>query len=490
MTDFLYRFRRLDCLFKKDDLGPEYQNSQGFSELERQEICFAPYDNLNDPSEGYLDLVWKGDEILWTNLLKNYLLVLEDTFSWALLLEEGETLKDENIRVFKLFNDLPSDSYKERIKKIWQDFLNHPYIKGLPENLASRQNGIRREELIYYISLIHRIAINIVAKSLGHREFLMNDEMEKPFKDGVILKLIETSNRVELENSNISNISAKIFQAAQHSNQQLHFIAKNSSNNYDANIELLLVSFPSKYVEKLSSLVYPRWNTACFMEDSTNSAMWGHYGEEHKGVCFKFKTKSDTNSKRGISLYGINGSSMKKGDLQPTPTFGEIFVPFKKINYKKSYPTIEFFGSLGLLNMGGLYDEWAMLNGKVSEVFKKCNYETQDWRTKYWENFNDVVTTKLDDWKFETEHRLILDEMSSNKSELKHRLYKYNFSDLEGIIFGIKTPEEYKRKIVKIIIDKCQKESRTDFSFYQARYDNFSGKIEISKLSLFNLELE
>jgi hypothetical protein len=40
MSEFLYRFRSLDCLLGKGDLGEEYLNPRGLSELEKQEICF------------------------------------------------------------------------------------------------------------------------------------------------------------------------------------------------------------------------------------------------------------------------------------------------------------------------------------------------------------------------------------------------------------------------------------------------------------------
>jgi len=66
-----YRFRSLDAL-----LGQR-------QELEKQEIYFAAPEELNDPMEGYKDLVWNGDEIAWRNLLRHYLLCFDQTFSAA-----------------------------------------------------------------------------------------------------------------------------------------------------------------------------------------------------------------------------------------------------------------------------------------------------------------------------------------------------------------------------------------------------------------------
>ena len=58
----VFRFRNMDKL-----LGEEYQ------ELEGQTIYFAGPEELNDPMEGFQDLVWCGDKIVWTNLVKHYI---------------------------------------------------------------------------------------------------------------------------------------------------------------------------------------------------------------------------------------------------------------------------------------------------------------------------------------------------------------------------------------------------------------------------------
>lgn len=69
---FFYRFRSLDAL-----LGDH-------QELEKQEIYFSPPEQLNDPMEGYKDLVWRGDKIVWRNLIKHYLLCLTQTVLTAI----------------------------------------------------------------------------------------------------------------------------------------------------------------------------------------------------------------------------------------------------------------------------------------------------------------------------------------------------------------------------------------------------------------------
>lgn len=73
-----------------------------------------------------------------------------------------------------------------------------------------------------------------------------------------------------------------------------------------------------------------------------------------------------------------------------------------------------------------------------------------------------------------------------NYSEINKRKLKYKFSDLEGVIFGLKTSIEDKIKIINIIKDKCKLENRTDFKIYQAFYNQINGKIEHAEMSLLN----
>ena len=64
MTFYLYRYRTTKQLL------------EGFHELEEQEIYFSHPADLNDPIEGFKDLYWLGDKIVWRNLLKHYILCL------------------------------------------------------------------------------------------------------------------------------------------------------------------------------------------------------------------------------------------------------------------------------------------------------------------------------------------------------------------------------------------------------------------------------
>jgi hypothetical protein len=55
MKKEFYRFRRINSLIGE------------FEELENQSIYFAEPESLNDPMEGFRDMYWRGDFIVWRN---------------------------------------------------------------------------------------------------------------------------------------------------------------------------------------------------------------------------------------------------------------------------------------------------------------------------------------------------------------------------------------------------------------------------------------
>lgn len=108
----------------------------------------------------------------------------------------------------------------------------------------------------------------------------------------------------------------------------------------------------------------------------------------------------------------------------------------------------------------------------------------EQWRQKYWDDFYTGISIKLVDWAYEKEHRLLLSSTIFDFKEPHTRKLKYNFCDLEGIIFGIKTPEKEKKIIMNIIEEKCRLDNRQDFKFYQAYYSRVSGKVKAAEMDL------
>ena len=110
---FLYRFRRTEQLLGKH------------KELERQEIYFPSPEELNDPVEGFNDMFWVGDEIVWKHLIKHYLLCLESICETFLIDGDNFLIAPVNIPVFKTASDFPTPAYQGLYQEICELFFKN-----------------------------------------------------------------------------------------------------------------------------------------------------------------------------------------------------------------------------------------------------------------------------------------------------------------------------------------------------------------------------
>ncbi len=480
MTEFLYRFRSINNLLDAHE------------ELKQQEIYFASPEQLNDPVEGYKDMFWSGDAIIWKNFLKHYLLCLEHVCGLFVLGGSEYQLTNNDIPVFRTELNFSDSENKGLYDQVCDLFFNNQSVSQYPEWLASRTNVIRNNELKFYLKNLHYFALNSIFTIYEQNKLIPmrpEDDALRHVGEGNVLdeEAFTLINLAEARHPEITDLADKMYAAQQHVHSGIE-LARNYNNPVfakDNNRRLVLLEFPQKYIQQLEKLVHPDWYTACFLKDYTNPAIWGHYGDNHQGVCLKFKiTSSDGNP--FIKLHGINGwggSKEKSG-----PLYGDIIHHFHEVEYSPRYPEIDFFRSLGCLTQPAQLWWYTDQDGEKSICADHIAPSKEKWRTSYWENFHKSITTKLEDWRYEGEHRLILHNQLTDYSSPSTRKLKYKFKDLDGIIFGIKTSEDDKLAIIKIIEEKCRIEERKDFKFYQSYYSRDAGKIDIAEISSLNFE--
>lgn len=161
MTEYYYRYRSTKALLDE------------FHELDNQEIYFSPTDKLNDPMEGFKDVVWSGDKIVWRNLLRHYLLCLLQTSLYSFVAKESfDPAVLKNNIVFSFPNGLPTAELKDLYEAASVRFLSDPIAEGLVSAAASRTSPIRRSELTSYLRTLHGPALNIVMSELRKRHLL------------------------------------------------------------------------------------------------------------------------------------------------------------------------------------------------------------------------------------------------------------------------------------------------------------------------------
>lgn len=471
----MYRFRSIENLIGKH------------KELENQEIYFAAQEQLNDPMEGFLDIFWQGDKIVWNNLLKHYLMCLETVYFSNLFEIKKTTISLNDIPVYNHQNQYRTEKRKQMFDEIEKKFNSFQFIKKLPEYLSKKNEQTRRNELLCYLRSVHIYAVDSISfiyknhsflNPLFHKKKLKNlsDFSKANFE---LIKLINSFESNSIDELQFENITLSITNKTFHE-YDLLIAKKNNNTNISNNFKFILYEFSEAYITRLESIAYPKWYTACFMSECSNSSVWGHYGDKHSGVCLKFKTNTIDN-KIQLDLNTIYGCN-EKGDIT-----GMVPHTFNKVNYENKHVEIDFFKSLGRLPVYQLRYQWYTdQEGNMSSCADPINKDDEKnkvWLNKYWSNFQNGATTKLKDWEYENEYRLLINDMLNDYETTEKRKLKYDFNDLEGIIFGIKTSTSDKMKIIEIINQKCEKHNRIDFNFYQAYYSKETGNINYEKLN-------
>jgi Protein of unknown function (DUF2971) len=177
---------------------------------------------------------------------------------------------------------------------------------------------------------------------------------------------------------------------------------------------------------------YPR--ICCFSKVKNNILMWSHYADGHKGICLCFKSE-----KKGDGNFLI---------LDSNP---EIFLPVK---YKEK---------------------------DNEELPKQVNM-----LSKYdLEELSAFLLTKHFLWTYEKEYRIILYKTGFNGKFTK----SFRKEDLEGIIFGIKTPISDVRKVYEKIKSKYLDKS-IKVNFYKAQEMQDMYATHIKKIDNMNRYLK
>lgn len=472
MSTEYFRFRRIDRLLGED------------GELEKQEIYFSDPASLNDPLEGFRDVFWEGDKIVWKNLFRHYLRCVEHVYMLLLVGGEEHKITDDDVPMHIQVDSFPTDLYRDLFSKMYEEFVADEFISDLTARISKRTTLVRRSELLFYLESMHIAALHYVRKTYAERG-LSRQESDTSFYDSNQLKTevcekLSTALEVQMADSEHPDATAcDFFSAHSHVREQMLLIAKFNGvfSGEKKNTEYLISEFPGKYISLLERLVFPSWYTACFISDFSNSSVWGHYAENHSGACLIFKSESD-NGNDYLPLRGVNGFG-STGD-----SYGTLKLAFQKIDYVTGYGEIDFFRSLGNVPLSTLNSSWHMDDGVFSECANEIRENEAQWRNRYWSDFYRDIVKKSKDWEYEKESRLILSSTLDLYEEKEKRKLTYEFRFLSGIIFGIKTSFDDKVQIMRVIEKKCADHGRDDFEFYQAFYDPERKCVSRTKLGL------
>lgn len=441
-------------------------------ELDQQTLYFASPEELNDPMEGFRDLVWRGDRIAWTNLFKHYASCLHWVYFYARI--AGSTaLTPDMIPVTTGWRSSPTPQFTALFNNVWHAIRDELQVPIIVEKLVGLDREARRNELLFYLHSLHLRAIAIIRRV--HAEHHLEPESHQvPELTGESLLTSSALFDLLQEAEGEADFSRRLFlvwnqvQDERIFEHGADFVAGDVSPD---SRRALFLDFPRDYVDGLEKLLWPKWYAACFSKDYGNSSLWGTYGKGHRGVCLIFAT-GDGSDSRTMHLEDSSGSPRH--------------VEFHDVAYHDRRNAVNFFRNIGRLPPDAAMELWYKDDaGSTSECASHLlSDDTGTWRDEYWTRFYQDITSKTKHWEHEHESRLILHGLLENELASDERCLTYGFESLAGVIFGIRTSDEDKLRIIDIIRRKCSESSRQGFQFFQAFYSPEHGEIRSHALSI------
>lgn len=451
-------------------------------ELERQTIYFAPPEYLNDPMEGMRQVYWRGDRIVWRNLLRHYVICLHNRFLEALLTEDTERLTPDTISVFQSLENFPTPEAKSLCQACIAAVEAGDLHAALLDLLASAGRNISFSELQQSLRTVHIDWLLAIHMVFAKRGLVPPKEGNPPDHSGLVNVLRTFQKTIPQLQNQVSADGIDVMHEIQQqiSEQMTLLSATQQVDVLKPKSESLFFEFTSEYLNCLLKLVYPPWYVACFSARHDNAAMWSYYASNHRGCCLVFRKQQAGDRVslrlRGASGYGTGG--VFRGNLD---------LPVDRVRYTTHEQRIEFFTTIGRLSLDSTLRNWFRDDdGNTSSLAEHLNPERQEaWRNGYWENFTPPLLCKLPEWQHEEESRIVISDTLGIRDSHDGRTFTYDYDVLDGIIFGINTTLSDKVRIMRILDKKIGSRTVTEpFKLFQARYNARSGRIEAHHLNL------
>ena len=157
------------------------------------------------------------------------------------------------------------------------------------------------------------------------------------------------------------------------------------------------------------------------------------------------------------------------------------------MRYAAQYPAIDFFRSLATIPEKDINSFWYLgEDGSFSQCRDAIYNDIDAWRNRYWLTFGESALYKTREWEREKEYRIVVHSGFDMSAREKRKL-KYRFRDLAGIVFGVRTELEDKLKVMRIIDEKCAREKRSEFKFFEIRYLHAESRFQLFPLDLLKL---
>lgn len=455
-----YRFRSLENLFNQYEDNNAEKKIKRLGELEEQCIFFPTVQQLNDPMEGYRNLVWKGDKIVWINFIRNFMFLYTDII----------TELDTKIDIEKLDIDKIKYNYTMKFRE-WNiprctktgKLYSFSEINSITEEVSKSLEFIKQIDLFNeaFNPLLENKNFNTLINYLEENE-IPNFKIEIIL--GVILLNIHNfifdnnsrifDDKILLNIKNIINSNEPKFLKK----DERYFSIKESS--IGAEVYFITIRL---YLEILNKSMFDNWYVTCFMKEMDNPIVWSHYADNHKSICFIYET---------IEENDINYLTLKNNKSEI------IKFALREVKYNENErKIINPFENFGMLMKDEVINQWINFNDQKSEFLSSCYND--NFQSKYASTQLNDLSIKSDHWEYENEYRIILNSFWKSHENKEDRTFQYDYNQLKGIIIGINTNKENLIKIIAVV-EKLQKkyDRKNDFTVKQAYYCTTDKKIK------------
>lgn len=447
-------------------------------EIKKGTLRFATRDELNDPIEGYVRVFWQGDKAAWEGLLRNYVCSVSMAIDLYLLGDDTNTLHSKTLIVdLHHFDDVPLGRTWE---KLGDAFIGSKQVCKLATFYGKHKLKVEEEELRLLLRFIHNEALVLCIEKCLENGTMPEKEANSllsRFRSAKLPQFPFDLMKDELPDEKhrilITKISERIFEdmtsyhyVRQGINEKVLLHGHCSAEGpieprQRRNWMSVVVDFPKVYTAQLKEMIYPESYVVCFSGKNDNSAMWGNYADCHRGVCLIYEPDDDQ--------MVLNHN---------------IWLDVKPVTYGGNLIERNFFETLGRLNMKQIKTWLTGVDG-ISTSYDAFKDETE-WRERYWSAYEAKNFRKLSEWIHENEYRLALPNTLYNYSKPESRYLKYDPKVLKGVIFGINTSEDDKKRIMIELLTHADEYG--DFSFYQAEYDDVAQSLSVREKAFWTLK--
>lgn len=448
--------------------------------LNKREIYFSPLGQLNDPLDGKIRFIWNAEKEIWKGFIYHYANVLYTRIILITLEADMNEIKNFHTHGY-INNDLP---FKQSLRIALDNFFDTKSGEEILIQLSSKNKLYTDDIVSFFGYFIHHEVLQIISStfSLPFTQQGLEFLKQKPINEYEYMKNSFLSEKENVSKELQLMMYTELSFLREMLNKQNDSIPKEIPNYLFQSFHYIKYLFCADFIEKFQSHALYQWGISSFSNKCSNTLMWSHYAESHKGICLVF----EVNSKDCFDPYKFfNSDDLKDYFFNSSICSNGILLG--KVNNVDDVPEQSIFKTMDQFARGTADEIFSFYDGgidafypreerikQIDELYKKASLQ----KTLYWEYEDEVrmIMTGL--------HERYTESVKNNKTVLR-----FNLENLKGVIFGVRTSIDDKLKVIDVLKEMYKKQEAKPV-IYQAIYSQNDNEIKVSPQIYANLLLQ